>query len=296
MSRTLIASASREVIIGFDQPFRMIGEKINPTNRPKFMAELRDNCFDTVLSDALLQAAAGADILDVNVGVPLADEPALLREAVLRIQAVCDVPLCIDSSVMAALEAALPVYQGRALVNSVTGEEESLERMLPLVKKYDAAVVAISNDESGISMDLDVRFEVAKKIVQRAADHGIKAQDVVVDPLVMPLGAVNGAGADAFKLVRRLREELGVNTICGASNVGFGLPERHALTATFIAMAAGAGMTSAIMGVTHVEMIRAVRAANALNGYDENCRTWIKMARGDAPSEGRVERKRRREG
>ncbi len=295
MTRTILASATREVIIGFDQPFRTIGEKINPTNRPAFMDELKAGVFDILERDTLLQVQAGADILDVNVGVPLTDEPALLTAAILRVQALTDTPLCIDSSVIAALEAALPVYQGRALVNSVTGEEESLERILPLVKKYNAAVVAISNDESGISMDLDVRFNVAKKIVQRAADHGIKACDVVVDPLVMPLGAVAGAGAQAFKLVRRLRDELGVNTTCGASNVGFGLPERHALTATFVAMAAASGMTSAIMSVTHAGYLQAVRAANALNGYDDNCKAWIKATRGDNPADEGRRRTRRRE-
>jgi 5-methyltetrahydrofolate--homocysteine methyltransferase len=280
MTKTIISSLKKEVIIGFDQPFCVIGEKINPTNRPKFMEELKNGNLSTVEADAFLQIQAGADILDVNVGVPLTDEPALLKASVEHLQSITETPLCIDSSVIAALEAALPIYQGRALVNSVTGEEESLERILPLVKKYGAAVVAISNDETGISNDPDVRFEVAKKILHRAFDHGLKVEDIVVDPLVMPLGAVHAAGAQVFKLVRRLKEELKLNTTCGASNVGFGLPKRHTVTASFLAMAAASGMTSAIMSVTHEEEINSIRAANALLGFDENCTKWIRAARG----------------
>ncbi|RMD61628.1 MAG: methyltetrahydrofolate cobalamin methyltransferase, partial [Alphaproteobacteria bacterium] len=192
------------------------------------------------------------------------------------------------------------VYQGKALVNSVTGEEDRLESVLPLVKKYGAAVVAISNDESGISEDPDVRFEVAKKIVERAADYGIPACDVVVDPLVMPIGALGNAGRAAFHLIRRLREELRVNTTCGASNISFGLPNRHALNAHFLAMAAGAGMTSAIMNPLHEEEMTAIMAANVLNGVDPNCARWLRRFRAPAPAdaagvgEGRRERRRRR--
>lgn len=287
MTDTVLSSASAEVVMGFNRPFCKIGEKINPTNRPKFQAELKEGVFDILEADALAQIQAGADVLDVNVGVPLTDEPALLKGAVERLQALTSMPLCIDSSVIAALEAALPVYQGRALVNSVTGEDESLERVLPLVKKYGAAVVAISNDETGISNDPDVRFEVAKKILHRALDHGMKKEDIVVDPLVMPLGAVNGAGSQVYKLVRRLREELQLNTTCGASNVGFGLPERHQVTANFLSGAIGAGMTSAIMSVTRPEEMNAVRAADALVGNDENCVRWIRAVRGEtAEAEG----------
>lgn len=274
-TRTILSSPTKEVIIGFDQPFCVIGERINPTGRKLLSEEMKAGDYSRVQADALAQVAAGAMVLDVNAGIPLADESKILAECIQLIQSITDVPLCIDSSIMDALEAGLAVYQGKPLLNSVTGEEESLERILPLVKKHGAAVVAISNDESGISTDPDVRFEVAKKIVQRAMDHGIPKEDVVVDPLVMPVGAMNDAGTQVFRLVRRLREELQVNTTCGASNVGFGVPNRHAITGTFIAMASAMGMTSAIMSPLHAEQMNAVRAANVLNGFDPDCGNWL---------------------
>jgi 5-methyltetrahydrofolate--homocysteine methyltransferase len=204
--------------------------------------------------------------------------------------------LSIDSSIVAALEAGLAVYQGKALVNSVTGEDERLEEVLPLIKKYGAAVVAISNDETGISEDPDVRFEVARKIVERAADFGIAACDVVVDPLIMPVGALNGAGAGALALIRRLRDELKVNTTCGASNISFGLPNRHGLNAAFLSMAIGAGMTSAIMNPLHAEEMTGVMGANVMMGNDPECRTWIKRFREPPPqSADGTERRGRRE-
>src|SRR5262252_8725235 len=209
MTDTVLSSATREVVIGFDRPFVMIGERINPTGRKILAAEMAAGDFSRVEADARAQVAAGAHMLDVNAGIPLADEPAILAETVQLVQSITDLPLSIDSSIVKALEAGLAVYKGKPLVNSVTGEEERLESVLPLVKKYGAAVVAISNDETGISEDPDVRFEVAKKIVERAADHGIGREDVVVDPLVMPVGAMGTAGQQVFRLVRRLREELG---------------------------------------------------------------------------------------
>ncbi len=304
MTRTIVASATKEHVIGFDQPFTIIGERINPTNRKKLAEELENGIFDTVKADAIAQTQAGAHILDVNAGITAVDpnetEPPLLRAAVEAVQEVSDLPLCIDSSVTRALEAALEVARGRPLVNSVTGEEEKLESILPLVKKYDVPVVAICNDESGISEDPDVRFAVAKKIVERAADHGIPAHDIVVDPLVMPIGAMNSAGVQVFRLVRRLKEELGVNTTCGASNIGFGMPNRRVLTAHFIAMAASHGLTSAIMNPLHEEDMAAVFAANLLNGHDPDCRAWTARYR-PAPTggegserEGRRRRRRRR--
>lgn len=274
-TRTVLSSPTKEVIIGFDQPFCVIGERINPTGRKILAEEMKVGNYTRVQADALAQVAAGATVLDVNAGIPLADEPKILADCIQLIQSVTDVPLCIDSSIMDALEAGLSVYQGKPLLNSVTGEDESLERILPLVKKYGAAVVAISNDETGISTDPDVRFTVAKKIVERAMDHGIPKHDVVVDPLVMPVGAMNDAGTQVFRLVRRLREELEVNTTCGASNVGFGVPNRHAITGTFIAMASAMGMTSAIMSPLHAEQMNAVRAANVLNGFDPDCSNWL---------------------
>ncbi len=283
MTDTVVSSATREVVIGFDRPFVMIGERINPTGRAQLAEEMRNGDFSRVEADAVAQVAAGAQMLDVNAGIPLADEPALLTRAVELVQSVTDVPLSIDSSIVEALEAAVAVYQGKPLINSVTGEDEVLERVLPLVAKHGAAVVAISNDETGISEDPDVRFEVARKIVNRAADHGISHADIVVDPLVMPIGAMGTAGQQVFRLVRRLREELKVNTTCGASNVSFGLPNRHVVTGTFLAMAISHGMTSAIMSPLHAEVRTAVMAADVLTGHDANCAAWIRANR--APSE-----------
>ncbi|MEZ5165803.1 MAG: dihydropteroate synthase [Acidimicrobiales bacterium] len=279
MTDTVLSSATKEVVIGFDRPFVMIGEKINPTGRKLLAEEMKAGDFSRVEADALAQVAAGAHMLDVNAGIPLADEPALLAKAIQLVQSVTDVPLCIDSSIIEALEAGIAVYQGKPLINSVTGENEVMERVLPLVAKAGAAVVAISNDETGISEDPDVRFAVAKKIVEAAADHGIPAADVVVDPLVMPIGAMGTAGRQVFTLVRRLREELGVNTTCGASNVSFGLPNRHAVTGTFLSMAIGAGMTSAIMSPLHPEVKTAVMAADVLAGHDQDCGRWIREHR-----------------
>ena len=275
MTDTVISSATKEVVIGFDRPFVMIGERINPTGRKLLAEEMKNGDFSRVEADALAQVAAGAHMLDVNAGIPLADEPALLAQAIQLVQSVTDVPLAIDSSIIEALEAGIEVYQGKPLINSVTGEDEVMERVLPLVAKSGAAVVAISNDETGISEDPDVRFEVASKIVRAAADHGILASDVVVDPLVMPIGAMGTAGQQVFRLVRRLRDELGVNTTCGASNVSFGLPSRHIVTGTFLAMAVGAGMTSAIMNPLHPDVKWAVLAADVRAGHDENCAAWI---------------------
>ena len=295
MTDTVISSATKEVVIGFDRPFVIIGERINPTGRKILAAEMAAGDFSRVESDARAQVEAGAHMLDVNAGIPLADEPAILARAVQIVQSITDVPLSIDSSIVAALEAGLAVYKGKALVNSVTGEEERLEQVLPLVKKYGAAVVAISNDETGISEDPDVRFAVAKKIVERAADYGIPRSDVVVDPLVMPIGAINQAGVQVMRLVRRLRDELQVNTTCGASNVSFGLPNRQVITGTFLSMAMGAGMTSAIMSPLHPEVKAAVMAADVLTGNDQNCFNWIKENRDpNAPTGGRGDREGRR--
>jgi 5-methyltetrahydrofolate--homocysteine methyltransferase len=303
MTRTVIGSKSRTVTIGFDQPFVVIGERINPTGRKLLAEEMKAGDYGRVVADALAQVEAGAQVLDVNAGIPLADEPKILADCIRLLQSVTDVPLCIDSSIVEALEAGLAAYQGKALLNSVTGEEERLERVLPLVRKYGCAVIAISNDETGISQDIDVRFRVARRIVERARDHGIPAADVVVDPLVMPVGAINDAGRQVLALVRRLREELGVNTTCGASNISFGLPNRHGLNATFLAMAAGAGMTSAIMNPLHEEEMAGVMAANVLLGNDRDCMRWIRRFREQPPAaegaeapRGRREGRRRRAG
>jgi 5-methyltetrahydrofolate--homocysteine methyltransferase len=261
MTRTIVESKTKTAIIGFDQPFCVIGERINPTGRKILAAELELGDYSRVEADALAQVAAGATMLDINSGAVFTNkmatdpryadnnfvEPMLMPELICRVQSIVDVPLCIDSSVPGALEAGLAACEGRPLLNSVTGEEDRLELVLPLVKKYNVPVVAISNDDTGISEDPDVRFAVAKKIVERAADFGIPAHDIVVDPLVMPIGAMGTAGLQVFTLVRRLRDELGVNTTCGASNISFGLPNRHGINNAFLPMAMATGMTSAIM-------------------------------------------------
>lgn len=283
MTDTVLSSATKEIVIGFERPFVPIGERINPTGRKLLAAEMAAGDYSRVRADALAQVAAGAPMLDVNAGIPLADEPRILAEAIQLVQSIADVPLSIDSSIVAALEAGLKVYKGRPLVNSVTGEEERLQAVLPLIKKYDCAVIAISNDETGISEDPDVRFEVAKKIVHRAQDFGIKPRDVVVDPLVMPVGAINVAGLTAFKIVRRLREELKVNTCCGASNISFGLPNRHGMNGAFLSMAIAAGMTSAIMNPLRTEEMAAIMGADVLMGRDPHCARWIKQFREPAP-------------
>ena len=278
MTTTTLSSASKEVTIGFGHPFVMIGERINPTGRKILAAEMKVGDYSRVVSDALAQVAAGAQMLDINAGIPLADEPAILAEAIRRVQAVVDVPISIDSSIIEALASGLEAYQGRALVNSVTGETENLERVLPLVKKYGAAVVAISNDETGISEDPNERFKVAKKIVEHAADYGIKPEDVVVDPLVMPIGAISQAGNQVFELVRKLRSELKVNN-------------------AFLPMLIAAGMTSAIVNPLHPELVQAIRAGDVLTGVDDGCGSWIKAYReptadGSDVRDGRRRRKR----
>jgi 5-methyltetrahydrofolate--homocysteine methyltransferase len=288
---TVLSSATREVVIGFERPFVIIGERINPTGRKALADEMKAGDFSRVERDVLAQVQAGAHMLDVNAGIPLSDEPAILAQTVRLVQGLTDLPLSIDSSIVEALEAGLAAYQGKPLVNSVTGEEERLERVLPLVRKYGAAVVAISNDDTGISEDPDVRFAVAKRIVERAADHGIPASDIVVDPLVMPIGAMSTAGRQVFSIVRRLREELKVNSTCGASNVSFGLPHREGINAAFLPMAIASGMTSAITNPLMPEVKASVMAADVLMGHDPDCGRWILAHRAPTP-EGEVSRRR----
>jgi len=292
---TVLTSPSKEVRIGPGRPFVIIGERINPTNRTRLAAEMKAGNFERVRADAQAQVAAGAQMLDVNAGMPLIDEPAVLAEAIRIVQSTVDVPLSIDSSIMAALEAGLAVYQGKPLINSVTGEEERLERVLPLVKRYGAAVIGVSNDETGISEDPDVRFAVAKRIVERAESFGIPREDVLIDPLVMPIGAMRSAGTSAFALLRRLRDELGVNTVCGASNVSFGLPDRVALNAAFLTMAIASGLTSAITNPLEEAIRKAIYAADVMLGVDENCAAWLAAHRGaGAGADERAARRDRR--
>jgi 5-methyltetrahydrofolate--homocysteine methyltransferase len=285
-SHTVVSSATREIVLGFDRPFVLIGERINPTGRKLLAEEMRNGDFSRVERDAIAQVAAGAHMLDVNAGIPLADEPGILARAIQLVQSLVDVPLSIDSSIVEALEAGLAAYVGKPLVNSVTGEEERMERVLPLIRKYGAAVVAISNDDSGISEDPDVRFAVAKRIVERAADHGISREDIVVDPLVMPIGAMRTAGQQVFRLVRRLHEELGVNSTCGASNVSFGLPNRDGINAAFLPMAIASGLTSAITNPLSAEVKAAIMAADVLMGNDPDAGRWIRDFRPPQPEAG----------
>ncbi|MCO6449552.1 MAG: dihydropteroate synthase [Caldilineales bacterium] len=280
---TVIKSPTKTVIIGPDHPFVIIGERINPTGRKKLAAEMQAGDFSRVRADAIAQVEAGAHILDVNAGLGVANphevEPEVLTEAIKIVMEVVDVPICIDSSVIPALKAGLKTAWGKPIVNSVTGEDERLEAVLPLVAEYGAAVIAISNDESGISYDPEVRFQVAKRIVERAESYGIPRSDVIIDPLAMPAGAVAGAGAQVFNIVRRVREELGCNTTCGASNISFGLPNRPAVNGNFVAMAIAAGMPCAITNPMEQEIMQSIKAADMLMGHDEHCMNWIMMQR-----------------
>ena len=271
---TVLESASKTVVIGIDRPFCVIGERINPTGRKKFQAELQNGDLSRIELDVTQQVAGGADMLDVNVGDPLADEIALMRAAVTRVQELTDLPLVIDSSVIEALEAGLAAYEGKALVNSVTGEDERLEAILPIVARHGAAVIGLANDDE-IPMEPKRRLEVARKIVSAAGDHGIPPEDVVIDPLAMPVGAEPRAVTLFLGTLELLRDELGVNTTCGASNTSFGLPGRHVLGAGFLAIAASHGLTSAIMDARSEVCVEGVRAADFLLGHDEWGARWI---------------------
>jgi 5-methyltetrahydrofolate--homocysteine methyltransferase len=294
---TVLRSPTREVRIGPGRPFVVIGERINPTGRSRLAEEMAAGNLERVRSDARAQVEAGAPMLDVNAGIPLVDEPALLAEAIRTVQSVVDVPLSIDSSVVKALEAGLAAYQGKPLVNSVTGEDERLDAVLPLVAQRGAAVIGIANDETGISEDPAVRFAVAKKIVMRAESLGIPREDVLIDPLAMPVGAVRYAGATLFEIVRRVEGDLGVNTVCGASNISFGLPDRPALNAAFLSMAIASGLTCAITNPLEPSIRSAILAADVMMGHDENCALWLAAHRagsGDGTRERRRERRRSR--
>jgi 5-methyltetrahydrofolate--homocysteine methyltransferase len=262
------------VTIGAEQPFCIIGERINPTGRKKFAEELRGGDLSTVTLDALGQTQAGANMLDVNAGIPLVDEAELLKSMLQTVQAAVDVPICIDSSVIEALEAGLSVYQGRALVNSVTAEDERLDEILPLVAKHDAAVIGLANDETGIPETPQKRLECARKIVGAAKDHGLATADVIIDPLAMTVGADTEAVTTTLRTISLIRDELGVNMCLGASNVSFGLPQRHVLNAAFLPMAMAAGLTSAIMSTAPV-CVEAVRASDLLLGHDAWGANWI---------------------
>jgi 5-methyltetrahydrofolate--homocysteine methyltransferase len=275
---TVLESQSRRVVIGPDQPFCIVGERINPTGRKAFQAELQAGDLSRIEEDVAEQVAGGADMLDVNVGDPLADEAGLMGQAVPLVQGLTDLPLCIDSSVIEALEAGLAEYEGKALVNSVTGEDDRLEAILPIVAKHGAAVIGLANDDE-IRMEPTERLAIAKKIVSAAGDHGIPPEDVVIDPLAMPVGAEPRAVTTFVETLHLLREELGVNTTCGASNTSFAMPGRHAIGATFLAVAQSHGLTSAIMDARSPQCVEAVRAGDLLLGRDEWGARWIKRYR-----------------
>src|SRR5215470_618694 len=264
---TVVSSPSRTVVIGPKQPFCVIGERINPTGRKAFQAQLQQGDLSQLETDVAEQVAGGADMLDVNVGDPLADEVGLMGKAVPLVQGLTELPLCIDSSVIEALEAGLGAYRGKALVNSVTGEDERLEAILPIVARHGAAVIGLANDDE-IRMEPDDRVTIARKIVSAAGDHGIPPEDVVIDPLAMPIGAEPRAVTAFLETLRLLREELGVNTTCGASNTSFGLPGRHTLGAAFLSVAQSHGLTSAIMDARAPQCVEAVRAGDFLLGRD----------------------------
>ena len=273
-SVTVLRSRTKTVEIGANRPFCVIGERINPTGRKTFAEDLRAGELSTVTHDAVAQVEAGADMVDVNAGIPLVDESELLKAMLRTVQAAVDVPICIDSSVIEALEAGLSVYEGRALVNSVTAEDDRLSEILPLVARHDAAVIGLANDETGIPETPEKRLECARKIVAAAADYGIARDDVVIDPLAMTVGADPAAVRTTLTTISLIRDELGVNMCLGASNVSFGLPERHALNAGFLPMAMAAGLTSAIMSTAR-PVIDAVRASDLLLGHDEWGAKWI---------------------
>jgi 5-methyltetrahydrofolate--homocysteine methyltransferase len=276
---TTLSSAARTVVVGPGRPVTLIGERINPTGRKGLAAEMAEGDLSRVRSDALAQVAAGAHMLDVNAGVPMVDEPALLARTVKFVQSLTDLPLSIDSSVPEALARGLEVYQGKALVNSVTGEEERLEGILPLVRKHGAAVIGLAMDRGGIPGEPAARLEVARKILDRARDHGIPPQDVLIDPLVLPEGAAPGAGRAALETLRLVRDELGVNTVCGASNVSFGMPGRSRLNAAFLSMLVAAGITAVIANPLDTESRMAVLAGDLLMGHDEYGMAWIQAHR-----------------
>jgi 5-methyltetrahydrofolate--homocysteine methyltransferase len=276
---TTLHSKTKTVVIGPGHPFVMIGERINPTGRKKLGEEMAAGDYSRVRRDAEAQVAAGAQMLDVNAGYPLGDEVAMLAEAVRQVMSVTDVPLCFDSSIVEALEAALAVYPGKALINSVTGEEERLDRILPLVKKYDAAVIGMANDETGISNDPEVRLAVAQKIVERARDYNIPIENIIIDPLCLTVSADTEAAKNTLRAMELIRRELGVNMSLGASNISFGIPDRSPVNAAFLAMGMWCGLTCSITDPTNPVIRQAVLAGDLLMGNDPYASTWIAQYR-----------------
>ena len=273
---TVLRSATKDVVIGHGRRFCLIGERINPTGRKLFQEQLRAGDLSAIERDVHAQVAGGADVLDINMGVPLTDEADLLARAIHLVQELTDTPICIDSSVVEALDAGLSTYRGRALVNSVTAEDDRMAAILPLVKKYDAAIIALPNDHDEIPMEADKRLELTAKIIRVATEeYGIAAADIVIDPLAMPIGADTSVVRTTLETISRIRHDFGVNMTLGASNVSFGMPDRHTLGAAFLPMAMQAGLTSAIMDARTPQIVDAVKAADLLLGHDEWGMAWI---------------------
>jgi 5-methyltetrahydrofolate--homocysteine methyltransferase len=272
---TVLSSATKTVTMGHDLPFVIIGERLNPTGRKLFQEKLRADDLSTINIDVADQVAGGCDMLDVNMGVPLTDEPALLARAIKLVQSLTDLPICIDSSVIEALDAGLAVYEGKALVNSMTGEDDRMDIILPLVKKYDAAILALPNDEIEIPMLAKDRMVIVEKIVRRVEKEGISLENLLIDPLAMPVGADPENAKNTLETIYLIKEKYGLNMSIGASNVSFGLPNRHALNAAFMPMAMSMGLTSAIMDGRTPEVVQAVRAADLLLGLDQWGANWI---------------------
>ena len=280
LKETVLRSATREVVIGHARPFCIIGERINPTGRRIFQEQLRAGDLSAIERDIVAQVEGGAHVLDVNMGVPLTDEADLLVRAITMVQERTDLPICIDSSVVEALEAGLSVYQGRALVNSVTAEDERLAAILPLVKRHDAAIIALPNDHDEIPMEADKRLVLTEKIVRVATEeYGIDAADIVIDPLAMPIGADTTTSLVTMETMRRIRDGFGVNMTCGASNVSFGMPDRHTLNSVWLPMAMTSGLTSAIMDARTPQIVDAVKAADVFLNHDEWGAAWISAHR-----------------
>jgi 5-methyltetrahydrofolate--homocysteine methyltransferase len=272
---TVVQSASKTVTIGHDQPFVIIGERINPTGRKKFQELLRAGDLSTIAVDVESQIKGGADMLDVNMGVPLTDEPALLSKAIKMIQGITDIPICIDSSVIEALQAGLEAYEGKALVNSMTGEDDRMELILPLIKKHNAAIIALPNDEIGIPATAAERIVITEKIIRTVEKHGISLDNLVIDPLAMTVGADPEAVKITLETIHLIREKFGLNMTLGASNISFGLPNRHALNAAFLPAAMSHGLTCAVMDARTPAINEAVRAADLLLGMDQWGSNWI---------------------
>ncbi len=287
---TRLSSASKEIVIGHDQPFCLIGERINPTGRKIFQEQLRAGDLSAIERDVAAQVAGGATVLDINMGVPLTDEPELLKKAIKLVQSLTDLPICIDSSVVEAIEAGLSVYEGRPLVNSITAEDDRMAEILPMVKHYGAAVIALPNDHDEIPMEADKRLVLTKKILDTAVDkYGLALEDIVIDPLAMPIGADPNIVNVAYETIQRIRDEFGVNMTLGASNVSFGMPGRHTINATFLPMAMAVGLTSAIMDTRTPQIVEAVKAADLLLGHDEWGGSWIAAHRAKQAAEKAAE-------